>query len=174
MTLAQFVPKRNRSGPIALVFVATAVLGAMIFFGTRPGVLNPSATASSAKPTAPRTTPVLPTGGDFATSIRFESDRVAGVFDINDSFWESSTLVVDVTVSVERGSLDYQFLAMDMASGDVTMPDVPSEPSDLRGGIITAGGEDTGTIRFTKNHGDTQILLGEAGGRNLTMLAVKG
>ena len=31
-----------------------------------------------------------------------------------------------------------------------------------------------GTVRFTKDRGDTQILLGEIGGRNLTMLAVRG
>lgn len=152
--------------------VAVATFAAILFFGARPDVLGSS--SPSPTPTAPRTTASLPTGGDFANSIRFESSRVAGTFTINESFWEDSTLVADVTVAVERGYLDYQFLGMDMASGDVSAPDPAAHPSDLLGGTVYEGDQVSGTVRFTKSRGDTQILLGEVGGRNLTMLAVKG
>lgn len=173
LTVATFAPRRRRAGPVALTVVAVTVFAALLYFGTRPDVLIPGASPSPT-PTTSRPSTSLPTGGNFANSIRFESSRVAGTFTINDSFWTDSTLVAEVTVAVERGYLDYQFLAMDMASGDVTSPDLPSSPSDLLGGTIYQGEQVSGTVRFTKNRGDTQILLGEVGGRNLTMLAVKG
>lgn len=156
-----------------MVLVAIAVVAAILFLGSRPD--GDGAPASpSPTPTASRTIPSRPTGGEFANSIAFESDRVAGTFGINDSYWEDSTLVVDVTISVDWGSLSYSFLAMDMDSGDVTPSDPPSYPSDLPGGPLNAGEQASGTVRFTKSPGDTQVLLGDTGFSNLTMLAVKG
>lgn len=176
ITIDQFTPKRNRTGPIILVIVAVVVFAAILYLGTRPDSLSTTGASASASPTptAPRTTPSLPTGGDFATSIRFQSDRVAGNFSIENSRWEGSTLVVEVTVAVERGQLNYQFLSMDMTSGDVALSDDPTTADELRGGTIQAGEQVNGSVRFTKERGDTQILLGDVNGRNLTMLAVKG
>lgn len=173
VTIDQFRSKRNRTGPIALVLVAIAVVATILYLGSRPD--GDGAPASpSPTPTASRTIPSLPTGGEFANSIAFESDRVAGTFGINDSYWEGSTLVVDVTISVDWGSLSHNFLAMDMASGDVTPSELPSYPSDLPDGPLNAGEQASGTVRFTKTPGDTQVLLGDTGFSNLTMLAVKG
>lgn len=157
-----------------MVAIAVLVFVSLIYFGTRPeGLGNPSSGASPT-PTVSRTPPSLPPEGEYANSIRFESDRVAGNFTINESHWDHSTLVVDITLSVERGSLNYQFLAMDMVSGEVTLADPPSEPYDLPGGTLTAGQTERGRVRITKSPGDTQVLLGDTFGRNLTMLAVKG
>lgn len=173
VTIDQFRPRRNRTGPIALIVVAIAVLATIVYLGTRPDAGDASADPTPT-PSAVRPIPSLPTGGEFANSIAFESDRVAGTFGINDSYWEDSTLVVDVTIAVDWGSLSYNFLAMDIASGEVTPAELPSEPSDLPGGPVNAGERTSGTVRFTKTPGDTQVLLGDTGFTNLTMLAVKG
>ena len=172
VSLQQFTLKRNRTAPVALVLIAVTLFTAILYFGTRPDA--PGSPTPTTTPTAPRTIPSLPTGGAFASSIRFESDAVAGTFSVNEAHWDGSTLVVDVTVQVDRGSLSYQFLAMDIASGDITEPLPPSRPGDLPEGTVTTGQQQSGTIRVTKERGDTQILLGEVSGRNLTMLAVKG
>lgn len=175
VTIEQFQPRRNRTGPLLLVVVALAVLAAILYFGLRPETVGGSeGSGPSPTPTAARTMPSLPTGGAFADSINFASDRVSGVFAINESNWEGSTLVVDVTIAVEWGSLSYDFLAMDMASGDVIPSNLPAYPSDLSDGTLDAGEQVSGTVRFTKERGDTQVLLGDAGRSNLTMLAVKG
>jgi len=175
VTIEQFQPRRNRTGPLLLVVVALAVVAAILYFGLRPETLGASdGSDSSPTPTSAPTMPSLPTGGAFADSINFASDRVSGVFAINESNWEGSTLVVDVTIAVEWGSLSYDFLAMDMASGDVIPSNLPAYPSDLSDGTLNAGEQVSGTVRFTKERGDTQVLLGDAGRSNLTMLAVKG
>ena len=175
VTIEQFQPRRNRTGPLLLVVVALAVVAAILYFGLRPETLGASdGSDSSPTPTSAPTMPSLPTGGAFADSINFASDRVSGVFAINESNWEGSTLVVDVTIAVEWGSLSYDFLAMDMASGDVIPSNLPADPSDLSDGTLNAGEQVSGTVRFTKERGDTQVLLGDAGRSNLTMLAVKG
>lgn len=174
-TIEQFQSRRNRTGPLLLVIVAMAVLSALLYLGLRPETIGGSADSNqSPSPTAARTMPSLPTGGAFADSIDFASDRVSGRFTINASNWEGSTLVVNVTIAVEWGSLNYDFLAMDMASGDVVSANLATHPSDLPGGTLTAGEQATGTVRFNKERGDTQVLLGDAGHSNLTMLAVKG
>ena len=118
--------------------------------------------------------PSLPAGGAVAESVNLAAHRGAGGCAVNESNWEGSTLVVDVTIAVEWGSLSYDFLAMDMASGDVIPSNLPAYPSDLSDGTLNAGEQVSGTVRFTKERGDTQVLLGDAGRSNLTMLAVKG
>ena len=160
---------------LSCLFLTLAVVAAILYFGLRPETLGASdGSDSSPTPTSAPTMPSLPTGGAFAGSINFASDRVSGVFAINESNWEGSTLVVDVTIAVEWGSLSYDFLAMDMASGDVIPSNLPAYPSDLSDGTLNAGEQVSGTVRFTKERGDTQVLLGDAGRSNLTMLAVKG
>ncbi len=129
------------------------------------GTPTPSRTA--------RTTPSVATGDEFANSIAFENDRVAGTFSITDSRWESGDLVVNVTVAVDRGSISYVFLAMDMPTGNITLAN-PPQAGDLQEGTVDTGESVSGILRFTKNRDDTQVLLSDTGGRTITMLAVKG
>ena len=52
--------------------------------------------------------------------------------------------------------------------------DLPMQTTDLEGGLVEAGESVTGTVRITKPRGDTQLILSDLAGRNLTMLAIKG
>lgn len=176
VSIDQFTHRRSRLGPALLVIAAILVFVAILYIGTRPGMLggNGASPTPSATPTAPRTTPSLPTGGEFANSIQFASDRLSGTFTINDSRWSGERLEVDVTISVDQGTLDYIFFAMDMESADFFEPEPSGGPSALYEGTIQTGERVSGTLTFYKNRGDTQIVLGEYAGRNLTMLAIKG
>lgn len=174
ISIDQFRSKRNRTGPIALALAAILIFAGILYFGLRPDALGgqPTPTPTPSR-TAPRTPPSVATAGEFANSIAFQSSDLSGRFTINDSRWQSNTLIVELTIEVNSGTLSYDFLAMDMTSGDVTVPDA-SAPGDLRSSTLGSGGHVTGTIRFTKQRGDTQILLGTTGTSALAMLAVKG
>lgn len=175
VSIDQFRPKPNRTGPIVLALAAVLIFAGILYFGLRPGAPGDGVTTPTPTPsrTAPRTPPSVATAGEFANSIAFQSGEVTGRFTINESDWRSSTLVIDLTVEVETGTLNFDFLAMDMASGEVTVPDA-TNTSDLRNTTLSSGSTVTGTIRFTKPRGDTQILLSTPGSSALAMLAVKG
>lgn len=172
ISLRQFTPKRNRLAPWLLVLVGALVFAGILWFGTRP--LADLTPATSPTPTVSRDKPNLPANGEFASSIAFQSERLSGVFTINDHHWDGSKLVLNLTIQVDTGSLNYSFLAMDIQTGNITEMDEPSGPDALRGGTVKAGEQVTGTISVTKNRSDTQIVLSDRDSRNITMLAVKG
>ena len=178
VTIEQFKPPRNRLLPILVVVVLVAVVTGLLYFGLRPDPIGqggtPSPGSSPSASSSPRRTITPPPPGEFATETLFESDRVAGLFKLNSSHWEGDTLVADVTIEVDRGSISYAFFTMDMATGDVYEPDLPMQTTDLEGGLVEAGESVTGTVRITKPRGDTQLILSDLAGRNLTMLAIKG
>lgn len=173
VSLDQFRPKRNRSGPIALAVAGALVFSGILYFGLRPDAPG-AGTAASPTPsrTMPSGTPSVPTAGEFASAVEFQADGVSGRFTINESRWEGSTLVVDVTVQVDDGILPFDFMAMDMVSGEITLPNARGA-GDIGGITLNGGSSATGTARFNKPRGDTQILL-TTGTRSLAMLGVKG
>lgn len=178
ISIEQFQPpRRNRLLPILLIIVVAAVVAGLLYYGLRPDPIGQSSAGPSASPASssasPKRTVTPPAPGEYASETLFESDRVSGLFKLNGSHWEGDTLVADVTIEVDTGSLNYAFFTMDMATGDVYEPNAPSQASDLPGGTIQAGESATGTVRITKPHGDTQLILGDLAGRSLTMLAIK-
>lgn len=163
----------RRRGPLVIaLLVVGALLLVLGFVASRTG---DEPTAGQSPTPTPDYTPTvpLPTGGQFANSITFTASAGSGTLTIEDSRWEDQTLVLDVRIQMTSGRLDFSFLAMDMATGDVSLPD--QLPGDLPDQVIVAGEEAAGTIRFTKTRGDTQLILSDMEARNnVTMLAVKG
>lgn len=174
VSLDQYRPRRSRGPVILIAILAVAVIAGVLYFGLRPDPTPSSAPSSSTSASAtprPTSSPVSP--GQNATSVPFESERVSGVFSINHAHWEGSTLVVNVTIQVDSGSLSYKFMTMDVSTGGIYEVLAPSNSGDLRGGTISAGNSATGNVRVQKPYGDTQLLLSDANtSRNLTMLVV--
>ncbi|GAA2182634.1 hypothetical protein GCM10009785_22770 [Brooklawnia cerclae] len=171
MSIDQYRTKRNVAVPILLLAAVLVVVAGVLYFGTRPEPVD----SASATPTPSRTTlPTPATPGGAANEIRFETDQVSGTFILNSSQWEGSTLTVDVTVSVDTGSLEFWFVTMDVATGDVYDVSSPTQSGDIRQETLRAGGSASGTLHVTKPRGDTQLLLSDVNGDNLTMLLISG
>lgn len=154
------------------LLVVGALLLALGFVASRTADEPETVTTPTPTPAYTPTVP-LPTGGQFSNSITFTSSAGAGTLTIDDSRWEDQTLILTVRIEMTSGRLDFSFLAMDMATGDVSIPD--QLPGDLPDQVIVAGEQVTGTVRFTKARGDTQVILSDMEARNnVTMLAVKG
>lgn len=173
ISIEQFKPRRNRLAPLVLAVVAVVAFAGIWWLAIRP---SPEVTpGASPTPTVVRSAPSVPPAGEFANSTPFSSNGLTGTFTINDSWWDDdSTLSVNVTVQVDTGVLRYRFLVMDMASGDIQVMHAGPAPDGLAEGTLSAGESVTGVVQVTKERGDTQIVLSESTGNNVTMLAVKG
>lgn len=172
ISIQQFAPRRNRLAPLVLAIVAVIAFVAIWWLAIRP---NPEASPeASATPTATRTMPSMPPSGEYANSTPFSSNGLAGTFTINDSWWDGSTLSVDITLQVDTGVLKYRFLVMDMASGDIQVMSSAPGLDGLSEATLSAGQSISGVVQVDKDRGDSQIVLSQTTGNNLTMLAVKG
>lgn len=171
-SMDQYRAPRRRGPLLITLLVVGALLLALGFVASRTADEPETVTTPTPTPAYTPTVP-LPTGGQFSNSITFTSSAGAGTLTIDDSRWEDQTLILTVRIEMTSGRLDFSFLAMDMATGDVSIPD--QLPGDLPDQVIVAGEQVTGTVRFTKARGDTQVILSDMEARNnVTMLAVKG
>lgn len=172
ISVQQFAPRRNRLLPILLAVAAVVAFLGLWWLASRPDSDPEEGPAPT--PTISRTAPSVPPSGEFANSTPFGSNGMSGTFTVNDSSWDGSTLSVNVTVQLDAGQLKYRFLAMDMASGDIDVMTAGPGSDGLSEGILTEGESITGVIQIVKERGDTQIVLSQTSGDNVTMLAVKG
>ncbi|NLA30036.1 MAG: hypothetical protein GX875_10390 [Propionibacterium sp.] len=172
VSIQQFKTRRSKLAPILLALIAVVAFFGIWWLAVRPG--TEAASEATPTPTAVRTMPSLPPSGEYANSTPFSANGLDGTFTINDSWWEGSTLSVDLTIQVDTGLLKYRLLVMDMASGDIQLMEAAPGPDGLSEGTLSAGESVTGVVQVDKTPGDSQIVLSQTNGNNLTMLAVRG
>jgi len=154
--------------PVLIIVLVAALIGAMVWFGTRP----PAAPSGSDTPTTSTTKPAHtpPPGGqgiDFGNS----SSGPKGYWEILGYTWDDRGVTLDCRLTVDKGTLRYQWTALDNASSDQFDP---AYSSTLFSGTLTAGQSAEGTVRFNKPRGATLVLLADNRGYAITALGVDG
>lgn len=160
-----------RKAPWVIVLIVLAVVAGVLWYGTRPTEEGPP----SSSPSTQRSLPTPQTPGSFQSTIPFDQGGITGQFTINSYEWESGHLKANVTIEVTGGSLNYTFVFLDSASGDIFELASSTDPDRLTPGRLTSGDRVTGTIRCDKNRGNTLVVLrNESDRSNLAVLIVEG
>lgn len=165
-------PHRRRLAPLLLSLAAIiAFLGVWWLAGRTDNQPEPEQT-----PTATRTVPSVPPSGEYRKSIPFSSGSLSGTFTVNESHWEDSLLLANVTIHVDSGDLQYRFFAMSVTTNpEPKRMDAAPGPDGLKQGeLLKAGDSATGVVQIYKERGPTAIILGTTAQKNLAMLKVKG
>ena len=163
----EFAPPKSR-----LPFVLTLVvllIAALIWGATMLRPAAPSATASaspSPSPTASSAAPGLP----FLTP----DERYAGRWEIIEQRWTDSGLEVEIRLAVDKGPVDYSFLAFENSGVDATSPTPGSQPPQFSGQPIETGQMESGWLFFPLQRGPATIILATAGGNQMSALPVVG
>lgn len=180
--VGDFVPRKIENGPkieryrrsrvwtIIIPLAAIAVALGLLYFGTRPAPVDskPQQTPSSYRPASPTRT-------GLPAEVQFTNGRVSGTFAISSSSWTGNTLSVRVSITLDQGSLNYSFMALDVTTGDISRPISRNSNGELRAGRLQAGQSISGTVKFVKDRNDTQVALSEGNtNRNLTIIRVPG
>ena len=160
---------RTRHGWVAAVVLAVVVV---VFIGVvvannRPSG-EPGATPSPPPtPTQPRHTP--PVGGQ-GIEFTAASYRATGYWEILNYTWDDQGVTLTCRLTVDSGTLRYSWLALDNTSSDVF---VAASSSTLLSGTVSQGQSVSGSVRFNKNRGATEIILADARQSPITALNVE-
>lgn len=117
----------------------------------------PSVTASStASPSASSTTRL----GD-EDSIPFETVSASGFWEITSSQWINGELVVNMKITLDSGSLDFEFFAFEH-EGAVVQPTYGIWDDELRPGYLAEGESVQGKVTFPVSEGSTTVVLSDS------------
>jgi hypothetical protein len=154
--------------PIVIGLVIVAIIAGLVWFGTRPAKPSTGPTPTATTPSPPECP--APSG---AQSIPFVASvyNAKGCWYIMDYSWDATGVTLTCQLTVESGTLKFGWTALDNTSSDQF---APTKASTLRSGSVAAGDTATGTVRFDKNQGDTEIILTDARGIQITALGIKG
>jgi len=149
---------------ILIVVVVIGIVIGMVYAGTRPPA--PPGDIPTPTPTQPLHTP--PPGGqgiDFTATTY----HATGYWEILGYTWDSTGVTLNCRITVDSGTLQYSWMALDNTSAEVFEAD-PS--STLLAGTVGPGQSVSGTVRFDKNRNGTLIILADARGMQITALSV--
>lgn len=161
----EFAPPKSRL-PIVLTLVVLLVAG-LIWGATmlRPDTPTPAATptpTATASPTAP--------GLPFLTPDK----RFTGRWEIVEHRWTDSGLEVEIRLAVDKGPMNYSFLAFENSGVEATSPTPGSDEPQFSGQPIGTGQEESGWLFFPLERGPATIILATAGGNQMSALPVGG
>lgn len=167
MNIGEFAPPRSRL-PLVLTALVLVVLAVVVLSGVFrtmiPAVTptltpTPSASATSARPGLPFTTP---------------DERYWGRWEILDHRWTRSGLMVEIRIHVDNGPLGYSFMAFENQGAEVINPSPGADSPPLTGASIPTGGIETGWVYFVMDRGDSTIILADEDGKQMSALVIKG
>jgi hypothetical protein len=165
VNIDEFTPPRSRL-PL-LITLVVLVASALIWGATLLRPASP-ATGPSASP-SPSATP-------RGSGLPFLSpdERFAGRWEIVDHRWTDSGLEVEITLAVDRGPVDYSFVAFNNAGVDATEPTAGSDQPQFSGQPIQTGQKESGWLFFPIERGPATIILATSGGNQMSALPVGG
>lgn len=139
-----------------VIAVLVGILVLPMLFQGEPDPLQSASQTSSASPTASSSV-IL---GD-ESRVPFETSGVSGVWEIINAEWVAGELVLEVEITVETGSLDYEFFAFE-SEGSVVEPTYGLWDDELRPGYLEAGESVRGRVNFTVSEGKTTVILSDS------------
>ena len=170
---------RNRRGPAPLVvaLVAATVVIGLLWVGNATRTPTPVPTPSSVTATSTQpqpSSPVTSVPPDTSIIVVSERDNAAATWEILAVTWDDSGVTVQIRITVTRGTLYYQFSALDSTTAAKYDAEPPSGDGELSSGVLNEGMTATGHLRFTKPRGDTMIYMRDSIGEQITALTIKG
>jgi hypothetical protein len=163
----EFAPPKSR---LPLVLTLVVLLVAALIWGAtmlRPDAATPAAPASPTPSATP--TPTAP-GLPFLTP----DERYAGRWEIVEHRWTDSGLEVEIRLAVDKGPVNYSFLAFENSGVEATSPTPGSEAPQFSGQPIGTGQMESGWLFFPLERGPATIILATAGGNQMSALPVSG
>jgi len=166
VNIDEFAPPRSRL-PL-LVILVVLIVAALIWGATLLRPASPTAASPSAS-SSPAATP-------SASGLPFLSpdERFAGRWEIVDHRWTDSGLEVEITLSADRGPVNYSFVAFNNAGVDATESTAGSEQPQFSGQPIPTGQQESGWLFFPIERGPATIILATSGGNQMSALPVSG
>lgn len=176
VSIDSFQQPKQRT-PWIVILVVAVIVGALGFGAYKAsGPSTPPITSTTPTPSQSQqssTPQVTTTMGQNSVPFTSQSDGAEGVWEITKSEWTSRGLEVTTKITVNKGSLNYTFFALDNDSTDDYDPK-PGDSKDITAGYVNAGESVEGVIIFDKSKGDTTVYLANGRGRQITALMVKG
>jgi len=144
--------------------VIVAIVGVIIATNLPPG---PDSTPT---PTSTRPAPATPsrTGG-----LPFAENSVSGYWKITETTWTDTGVRLSVEITVDSGTLYYDFYAYDSKGQDRIAP-TWGAPSDLQPGFVGPGQTLVGTISFTVDRQPLTLVMSSRNQTQLSALPVEG
>jgi hypothetical protein len=160
LSIDTYMPPKRRVGSLIAFLVGFAVL-----IGGFMAVDYFTRTAQNAPTSSPSPTATLP-------GLAFETDSATGSWEITNTQWSPSYVVLTVRITVATGSFRYSFYAYNNTSMKLAYPD-SSSSNTLRTGTLGAGQTVSGTLSFQITRGDGTLVMLDALENQVSGLAIK-
>jgi len=164
-SIDNYKPRRH----IGWVIAAVAVIVVAIVVGF---ILNaaPEQQTIPVESTSPR--PTSYSTDNRKGGIAFGDTTTTGYWKITNTTWSDSSVRLTVEITVDTGTLYYDFYAY--ASTDLTTVSPTAKPGDLRGGFAGPGDTITGTLTFDVNRQPLTLIMVSRNQTQLSALPVDG
>ncbi|WP_316667360.1 hypothetical protein [uncultured Propionibacterium sp.] len=164
--IEQYQVRRSRGPLIAVIGLMAVILTTMAIFALRRP--QQGRNEQSTPPPATSTAPSSPgPSTSTASAIPVESGSFSGTWQINSSNWDSTGLVVDMTITSTSGSLSFTMFTIDNVNTEQT-----KGTGEMASGTVGDGRTMQGQARFDKDRNDTTVVLADASGHQITALTV--
>ena len=163
-SIENYQPKKHLGWVIAGVAVIVVAIIVGLILNAIPEQVEPTQTAS-ARPTSYST-------DSRKGGIAFADTTTSGYWKITNSVWDGSTVRLNIEITVDSGTLYYDFYAY--ASNDLTTVDPSAKPGDLRGGFAGPGETVTGVLTFDVPRQPLTLIMISRNQTQLSALPVDG
>jgi len=164
VSIDDYKPKRNTLWFVLLGVVLILAISAGIIINNLPQTQQPTPSPSTPYPTY--ATPTR-TGG-----VAFADNNASGYWKITNTVWGVSGVQLTLEITVDSGTLYYDFYAYDDASN--VLEPVFTSNNDLQPGFITASSTVRGTLSFEVSRQPLTLIMSSSQQQQLSALPVSG
>lgn len=124
----------------------------------------------------PTPTPTATTAVSYGPGMPFltSGGRSQGRWEIVESTWTSTQLILKVKVTADRNSVAFKFRAFEHETLRVVKPDLNTPNPSLVSGSLLEGQSRTGYVVYTLTRGDTTIVMVDDTDTQISALLVQG
>ena len=163
-SIENYKPKKHLGWVIAGVVVIIVAIVVGFILNAAPAPVEPEQ-STSPRPTSYST-------DSRKGGIAFADSTTSGYWKITNTTWEGSTVHLNIEITVDSGTLYFDFYAY--ASNDLTTLDPTPEIGDLRGGFAGPGNTITGTLTFDVPRQPLTLIMISRSQTQLSALPVDG
>ena len=163
-SMENYKPKKHIGWMIIGVIVIIVAITVGIIINNIQAPPEPVQTAS-ARPTSYST-------DNRKGGIAFADATTSGYWKITNTQWDGDTVVLAVEITVDSGTLYYDFYAY--ATTDLTKVDPTGDPGDLRAGFARPGDTIKGTLTFNVSRQPLTLIMLSRNQVQLSALSVDG